>query len=129
ELARGELDEIRQDVGGKAIDRCRRLRLAHAAEHEPAHEIRAAARRHLLLQLLAYVLRRARYRDASVARLVEVAGEADREGAEITPELGQVRVPRGIGGAGQRLRLRVRVPHHYVPADAELGHERAAVGA
>src|SRR4029453_12871399 len=87
--AGSELGEVRHDLRREQIDRDGGLRLAHAAEHESAHQIGAAAGRDLALQLFAHAAGGARHRDAARPRLVEVASEADGQRAEISPELGQ----------------------------------------
>src|SRR2546429_4219596 len=71
---RRERDDVRHDLGGKEVYRCRRLSLTHVAEHQPADEVGASARGDLALDLLTHATRRTSDGDAALARLVEVAG-------------------------------------------------------
>src|SRR5262249_22451430 len=50
-----DLREVRHDLRAKPVDRRAGLRLRHAAEHEPADEVSAAARGDLTLDLLSHL--------------------------------------------------------------------------
>src|SRR5438445_11674308 len=70
---RSERNEARHDLGGEQVDRCRRLRLAHVAEREPADEVGTPARNDLSLDLLAHAGRRARNGDAALATVMSTS--------------------------------------------------------
>ena len=85
------------------------------------------ARRHLALDLGAHLRRGARDGHPAAPRLVEVGREAERDRAEVAPELGEVRVPDRVVGAAERHRRVLGRAHHHVAAHPEPRSRRVAV--
>jgi len=66
-------------------------------------------------------------KDTALARLVEVPGEADGDGTEVAPELGEVRVPDRVVGAAERHGRVFGGRHHHVAAHPEPRRRGVAV--